>query len=173
MKPEPDLSPLYAITRTEPKPGIWCWTVLFRRRGKAHIKAFYELQLGGSEKALGAAIKWRDSQLAKTQTLSQREFHQLVRTNNHSGVPGVQFIKPTNQPMGSWQARLKLPGGKQATKTFAVLKYGYEGAFKLAVEARGELLGLVEDKPYLHHPTAKQFETKRVASKAVQSRSKP
>ena len=169
----PALSPLYAITRTEPKPGIWCWTVLFRRRGKAHIKAFYELKLGGSEKALAAAIKWRDAQLAKTQTLSQREFHQLVRSNNHSGVPGVQFIKPTNQPQGSWQARLKQPDGKELTRTFAVLKYGYEGAFKLAVAARSELLGLVEDKPFLHHPTAKQFEQKRVARKAPKSQAKP
>ena len=50
-------------------------------------------------------------------------------------------------------------------RTFAVLKYGYEGAFKLAVEARDELLRLVEDKPYLQHPMAKLFEGKRQASK--------
>lgn len=169
----PTLRSLYAIARTEPKPGIWCWTVIFRRRGKAHIKAFYELKLGGSEKALAAAIQWRDAQLAKTQTLSQREFHQLVRSNNHSGVPGVQLIKQVNQPQGSWQARLKQPDGKELTKAFSVLKYGYENAFKLAVEARSELLTLVEDKPYLHHPTAKQFEQKRVARKAAKRKAAP
>ena len=154
---------MYAISRIEAKPGIWCWSVNFRRRGKPHYKSFYDLQLGGSKTALAAAIEWRDSQLAKTQVLSKREFHQLVRTNNQSGVPGVQFIQPKNQPQGSWQARLKLSDGKEVTRTFAVLKFGFEGAFKLAVEARSELLGLVESKPYLHHPTAKRFEAKRMA----------
>lgn len=85
----------------------------------------------------------------------------MVRTNNQSGVPGVQFIQPKSQPHGSWQARLKLPGGKEITRTFSVLKHGYEGAFEQAVEARNELLGLVEDKPYLQHPIAKQFASER------------
>jgi hypothetical protein len=163
----------YAISRLQAKPGIWCWAVAFRRRGKAYYKAFYDFRRGGSGKALAAAIKWRDAQLAKTQTLSQREFHQLVRSNNHSGVVGVQLIKPKNQPLGSWRARVKLPSGKEIMRAFAVSKYGDEGAFKLAVEARSELLGLVEDKPYLHHPTAKQSEQKRVASEALKPPGQP
>lgn len=158
---------MYAISRIESKPGIWCWSVNFRRRGQPHYKSFYDLQSGGSKKALSAAIKWRDSQLTKTKVLSKREFHQLVRTNNQSGVPGVQFIQPKKQPHGAWQARLKLPGGKEIMRTFAVLKYGYEGAFKLAVEARDELLRLVEDKPYLQHPIAKQFASERSTNSKV------
>jgi hypothetical protein len=152
---------MYAISRIESKPGIWCWSVNFRRRGQPHFKSFYDLQSGGSRKALAAAIQWRDSQLAKTQALSKREFHQLVRTNNQSGVPGVQFIQPKSRPQGSWQARMKLPDGKEMTRTFSVLKHGYEGAFEQAVEARNDLLGLVEDKPYLQHPIAKQFASER------------
>lgn len=163
---------MYAISRIEDKPGIWCWRVCFRRRGKAHYKAFYDLQSGGPDKALAAATEWRDTQLARTQTLSKREFHQLARTTNRSGVPGVQFIRPKNQPLGSWQARLKLPDGKELTRTFAVLKHGYEGAFALAVAARTELLGLVEDRPYLHHPTAKRFEAKRAAHAAAEPEGK-
>lgn len=155
---------MYAISRIEAKPGIWCWSVNFRRRGKAHYKSFYDLQSGGSRKALAAAIQWRDSQLAKTQTLSKREFHQLVRTNNQSGVPGVQFIQPKTQPLGSWQARLKLSDGKELTRTFAVGKYGFDDAYRLAVEARRELLETIEDKPYLLHPTAKRYEAKRVGA---------
>lgn len=154
---------MYAISRIESKPGIWCWSVNFRRRGQPHFKSFYDLQSGGSRRALAAAIAWRDSQLAKTKVLSKREFHELVRTNNQSGVPGVQFIQPKTQPHGSWQARLKLPGGKEMTRTFSVLKHGYEGAFEQAVEARNELLELVEDKPYLQHPTAKRFASERSA----------
>ena len=169
----PSPLPHYAISRIQAKPGIWCWMVAFRRRSEHYYKAFYDVRRGGPEKSLAAAIIWRDEQLAKTQTLSQREFHQLVRSNNHSGVAGVQLIKPKNQPLGSWQARVKLPGGKEIMRTFSVLKYGDEGAFNLAVEARAELLGLVEDKPYLHHPTAKQSENNRVASEALKSQDPP
>jgi hypothetical protein len=158
---------MYAISRIEAKPGVWCWSVHFRRRGKSYYKSFYDLQRGGSKKALAAAILWRDSQLALTQTLSKREFHQLVRTNNQSGVPGVQFIRPKNQPQGSWQARLKLPDGRELTRTFAVGKYGFDDAYQLAVDARKELLDQIEDKPFLQHPTARRFEKKRM--KAIAS----
>lgn len=158
---------MYAISRIEAKPSIWCWSVNFRRRGKAHYKSFYDLQLGGAKRALAAAIEWRDRQLARTQALSKREFHQLVRTNNQSGMPGVQFIQPKNQPLGSWQARLKLPDGKEKTRTFAVGKYGFDEAFRMAAEARKELLDRIEDGPFLQHPTARRFENKRV--KAIAS----
>ncbi len=155
---------MYAISRIEVKPGVWCWSVHFRRTGKAHYKSFYDLKMGGSKKALAAAIEWRDDQLAKTRALGKREFHQLVRINNQSGVPGVQFIQPKSQPQGSWQARLKMPDGKELARTFSVKRYGYEGAFKLAVKARQELLETIEDKPYLIHPTAKKYEARRVVA---------
>jgi hypothetical protein len=87
-----------------------------------------------------------------------------VRTNNQSGVPGVQFIQPRRQPQGSWQARLKLPDGKELTRTFSVKRYGYDGAFKRAVKARQDLLKTIEDKPYLVHPTAKRYEARRVGA---------
>jgi hypothetical protein len=155
---------MYAISRIEVKPGVWCWSVHFRRTGKAHYKSFYDQKMGGSKKALAAAIEWRDDRLAKTRALGKREFHQLVRSNNQNGVPGVQFIRPGNQPQGSWQARLKLPGGKELTRTFSVKRYGYEGAFKRAVRARKDLLETIEDKPYLTHPTAKRYEARRVGA---------
>lgn len=120
--------------------------------------------MGGSKKALAAAIGWRDDRFAKTMALGKREFHQLVRANNQSGVPGVQFIQPKNQPQGSWQARLKLPDGKELTRTFAVKRYGYDEAFRLAVKARQKLLETIEDKPYLLHPTAKRYEAKRIGA---------
>jgi hypothetical protein len=113
---------MYAIRRIQAKPGVWCWAVAIRRRGKAHYKSFYDFRRGGSKKALAAAIVWHDRLLARTQTLAKREFHQLVRSSNRSGAPGVQFIRPHNLPQGSWQARLKLPTGKLMTQTFAVQK---------------------------------------------------
>ncbi|MPZ43028.1 MAG: hypothetical protein GEV05_06450 [Betaproteobacteria bacterium] len=148
---------MYAISRIQAKPSVWCWAVAIRRRGKTYYKSFYDLRCGGSKKALAAAIAWRDRVLARTRTLAKREFHQLVRSSNTSGVPGVHFIRPYNQPQGSWQARLKRPDGKQITRTFAVCKYGERGAFERAVQARAEFLALVDDQPYVYHPTAKKF----------------
>lgn len=157
---------LYAISRIQPKPGIWCWQVAFRRRGRHYYKSFYDLHRGGPEKSLAAAIAWRDTQLAKIKALDMREFRQLLRATNTSGVPGVQFIRPKNQPLGSWQARLKLPDGKERTRTFAVGKHGHDGAFALAVAARAEFLAEVEDAPFLHHPAARAFEAERKAGTA-------
>lgn len=157
---------MYALARLQDKPGNWCWRVNFRRRGEFHYKSFYDRKLGGAEQALAAALAWRDARLAQTSTLSKREFHQLSRSTNSSGVPGVQFIRPKNQPLGSWQARLKLPNGKELTRTFAVLKYGDKGAFALAVAARTDFLGLVEDAPFLHSPAAREFAARHKTGKA-------
>lgn len=130
---------------------------MFTRKGKLHYKSFYDIGRGGSENALAAAIAWRDEQLAAISTLTKRAFCQIKRTSNRSGVPGVHFIRPNNQPQGSWAARIKLPDGRERTKAFSVKKYGEARAFELAVEARGQLLGLVDDKPFLHDQVAKKF----------------
>ena len=148
---------MYAISRHERRPGIWYWSVMFTRQGKPHYKSFYDMRRGGSENALAAAIAWRDEQLAAIKALTKREFCQIKRTSNQSGVPGVHFIRPKNHPQGCWAARLKLPDGRQRTKTFSVRKYGESRAFELAVEARSQLLDLVEDKPFLRDQVATKF----------------
>jgi hypothetical protein len=141
------------------------WAVAFRRRGKLHSKRFYDLKLGGSDKARDAAVAWRDQKIAATKTLSYREFHQKKRSNNTSGVPGVHFVKSARQPLGSWQAKLKLPDGRMPTKGFSVRKFGDRGAFERAVAARWQMLELVSDKPFLHSGTARQFEARRRAGR--------
>lgn len=148
---------MYAISRIQAKPGIWCWAVAIRRRGKAYYKSFYDFRRDGSKKALAAAIAWRDRLLARTKTLSKREFRQLLRSDNRSGAPGVLFIRPKNQPQGSWQAKSRLADGRSIAKTFAVRKYGERGVFERAVAARADMLALIDDRPYVHHPTAKKF----------------
>lgn len=151
---------MYAISRIEAKPGIWCWAVAFRERGNTRYKSFYNTKCGGSSKAKAAAIAWRDSQLTQRLTLTYREFHQLRRSNNLSGAPGVMFLTQARTPKGLWQAKVKRPDGKQITKSFAVGKYGYKDAFERAVAARDEMVRSIEDRPYVHHPTAKRFADK-------------
>jgi hypothetical protein len=156
---------MYAITRLEEKPGVWRWAVNLTRRGKGYCKSFYDLKSGGSRKALAAAIAWRDRQLAKIQILTRREFRQIKRSDNRSGVPGVLFIRRRNQRRGSWQAKIRVGKSKQVAKTFAVKKFGNRGAFERAVQARAELLELIENQPYLYDPLAKRIAAKR-ATKA-------
>ena len=153
----------YAISRIQPRPGIWCWLAAFRRRGKHYYKSFYDVRRGGPEKSLADAIAWRDEQLAKVTALGKRDFCRLRRTNNSSGVAGVQFIQQVNQPEGSWQARLKLPDGRQLTKAFSVKKYGEREAFRLAVDARNAFLESIEDTPFVNHPLAKEFCARQAA----------
>ena len=93
--------------------------------------------------------------------LTNHEFRRSLRASNTSGAPGVLFIRPKNQPSGSWQAKLKLPDGTSIAKTFAVKKHGERSAFGQAVAAREEMLKRIQDGPYVFHPTAKQFANKK------------
>jgi len=161
---------MYAISRIQAKPGIWCWSVSFRRRGKAYYRQFYDVGRGGPKKALAAARAWRDRQLKQLRALSKREFCEIVRSSNRSGVPGVYFLSPREQPDGVWQAQLRLPDGHKATKTFGVHRYGFHGAFGRAVAARRKMLKGVENRPYLYHSTAKRLAQKKKASARVRAR---
>ena len=146
---------MYAVSHIEAKPGIWCWAVAFRRRGKAYYKSFYDVGCGGSRKALAAAIAWRDRQLRRTKVLTRREFNELKRSNNRTGAVGVYFLRPPHQPQGVWLAKLTFPRGKQMTRSFSVRKYGHSDAFEHALAARRDMLSLIDDVPYLHSPVAR------------------
>jgi hypothetical protein len=122
-----------------------------------YSKTFYDLACGGSKEARAQAIAWRDARLAEIKVLTVLEFHKQKRSNNVSGVPGVHFHKPANQPLGFWQAKIRLNDGKSRAKSFSVLKFGEREAYHLAVAARAELLDTVENRPFLHNLTAKQF----------------
>ena len=158
------LSPVYAITRSKAARNAWYWAVHFKRRGKLYFKRFYDLTLGGTKKALAAAIDWRDRSLVQAKVLTYREFHEQTRSNNTSGVPGVHFLRTVRQPQGVWQAKIKLPDGRKPTKAFSVQKFGRREAFKRAVAARNEMLRMLQDRPYIKHPTAKRFVAKRPSS---------
>jgi hypothetical protein len=152
---------MYAICHIEIKPGIWRWTVHFRRRGISHYKSFSDKQYGGSRNALKAAIAWRNRALGSTRPYSRREFREMKRLTTQSTVPGVSFLRPRSMPDGMWQARMWLEGGKRISKSFGVRKFGFRGAFERAVEARTRLLGMVGKKPLLRHPFAKMIAARK------------
>ncbi len=148
---------LYAITRLKAADNAWLWRVEFRRRGRLHFKSFYDLKLGGSDHALQAAKAWRDRMLAKAKVFTHREFHMQRRSNNTSGVSGVHFLRTDRQPVGAWQAKIKLPNGRAISKSFSIRRFGRRAAYRLAVAARTEMLKLVDQQPYLYDETAKRF----------------
>lgn len=150
---------MYALTHLQTDIGTWRWSVSFRRAGKEYRRSFADIKNGGSAKARKAAMEWRERQLAKIKALTVVKFCQQQRSNNTSGVPGVHFLRPGRQPMGVWQARIKLDG-KARHKTFSVLKHGYRKAYELAVAARNELLADADDRLYLKSRTAKRLAPK-------------
>lgn len=152
---------MYAISRLKRAKGAWQWRVHFRRRGKLHARNFPDLKHGGKSNALLDAIAWREARMAQTPPLSLREFNATRRSNNTSGVAGVHFLKNRRQPLGYWQARVKLPNGRKVHRSFSVRRFGERQAFRLAVAARTELLMRVPHRPYLHHRSARQVAAKR------------
>lgn len=135
-----------------------------------HYKRFYDLKHGGSKPALAAAIAWRDRRLQRTKVLTFRDFHAQRRSNNTSGIAGVHFVKSIAQPLGAWQAKIKLPDGRKITKSFSVLKFGNRAAFKRAAAARDAMLALIDERPYLRHPTAKRFAARTTSSPSTSSK---
>ena len=123
---------MYAIARQKAAKNAWYWVVHFKRAGKLYARRFYDLKLGGEKQALDAPIAWRDEQLRQVEVLTVREFHAQKRSNNTTGTPGLYFVKDERQPIGAWQALIKLPDGRRISKSFSVLKYGKREAFALA-----------------------------------------
>lgn len=154
-------TPLYAIYHQQTGNGVWYWSVSFSRNGQMYTKRFFEPSHGGSEPAKAAAIAWRDQTLAKAEVLTMLEFCQKKRSSNTSGTPGVHFMKSAAQPLGFWQAKLKMGGGKYLSKSFSVLKHGDHAAHELALAARAEMVANAQDKPYLKHPLAKLLAPKK------------
>jgi hypothetical protein len=151
---------MYAIRRHKAAINAWCWRVNFKRRGKSYSKSFYDITCGGSRKAKMNAIAWRNEKLKEIEALSLREFYQQKRSNNVSGVAGVHFHKTSTQPLGFWQAAIRLRDGKRLSKSFSVLMYGNMEAFDLAVAARAEMLAKVDDRKYLYDPLARKLSAK-------------
>lgn len=151
---------MYAISRLKRAKTAWQWRVHFRRRGKLHAKSFPDLKHGGRKKALVAAIAWRDARMGRVRPLGLREFNAMRRSNNTSGVAGVHFLRSRRQPLGYWQAKIKMPNGRKIHRSFSVRRFGERQAFRLAVAAREELLMRVENRPYLYSRIAKQFVAK-------------
>lgn len=123
------------------------WLVTIQRRGVIYRKHFSDGTHGGKLKSYSAAKLYRDQIIARHPPFSMREYSNIVKKSNRSGVVGVcRYCAsetrdlPQDQQRWFWVASWPLPTGKRKRVKFAVNKYGEDGAFKLALKARKEAM---------------------------------
>jgi len=153
---------MYGISRIDDETHhTHAWRVSLRRRGKMHVKNFPDTKYGGKRKALRLAQRHRDDVVRRYPTLSRREFCNIVRRNNQSGVVGVcrraSGYRLKNGRMRYnwyWEAIWPTKLGEHETARFGVNKYGKEGAFQRACAARVQGLKRVKGAFWACRPGA-------------------
>ncbi len=127
---------IYGITRKDIKATrTYAWVVTLTRARRVYRKYFSD----------GA--------------LSRRDYANVRRRNNRSGVPGVcKSPKPRRRFGKHYQEWFWIaywtpePGGACRHKSFSMKKYGAKEAFRRAVEARKRGLAQMQAGPHLNHP---------------------
>jgi hypothetical protein len=143
---------VYGISRVDnPASRTHGWLVTIQRRGVIYRKHFSDGVLGGRNKSFAAAKAYRDDIVAQHPPLSMQEYSNIIKRNNRSGVVGVcRYCAsetrelPEERQRWFWVASWPLPDGRRKRVKFSVNKYGEEGAFELALQARNEALEKLE-----------------------------
>jgi hypothetical protein len=136
---------LYGIGLYRRSGVVVGWRVSINRRGDLVNRYFVAKKLGGMDQALRAAIAFRDEVNQTFAPLTKREQCAVLRSSNTSGIPGV-FRLPT----GEWKAGIRYADGSHKTRPFSVRLYGEDEARRMAIQARAELLALVEGHALQH-----------------------
>lgn len=121
------------------------WLVFMRRNRKVFQQRFTDSVFGGKAKALTAAKAWRDAVVAEHQPISKRARSEIVSSANTSGVPGVTLWKGSDAGPMHWRART-MWNGRELSRVFSVSRYGYDGAFVLAVNERERQLQAIHER---------------------------
>lgn len=142
---------MYAISRIDDDARhTHAWRVSISRRRKRLVKNFPDKRLGGTEKALLEAKKYRDDLVILNPPISRKEFCDIKRKNNKSGITGVfKYGKPfklkdgTIKKLWYWEANWPDENGNSISVAFSIKKFGEEGARCQAVDARRNGLNTV------------------------------
>lgn len=141
------MHPNFGITRVQ-QMGRYGWVVRLYHPGKnktpASTRYFSDTKYGGSEKTLETARTWRDAEMLKHGITPRKRdgsgfmvaYH---RDNRFSNRIGINLIVERNKSGSfrtlAWQARLMVEG-RQKTRSFSIMKYGYEKAWSMAAAVR-------------------------------------
>lgn len=139
---------VYGISRVDNEVSrTHGWLVTVQRRGVIYRKHFSDGVHGGKQKSFLAAKSYRDEVISQHPPFSMREYSNIVKKNNRSGVVGVCRYcasetrdMPEEKQRWFWVASWPLPDGRRKRVKFSVKKYGEEGAFKAALKARKDAL---------------------------------
>lgn len=119
------------------------WRVALVRRGEEHLRCFSAARYGSLDSALVAAKAWRDRVACEVRPLTKAEYSQLMRSNNSSGCPGVYLRRQKRRNAAGqeveylfWQAQTPEGVKPFRSKSFSVVRFGFDAAYELAVEAR-------------------------------------
>lgn len=129
------------IGRYDPSGPSAHWRVSLQVQGTRYRKSFADSVNGGEEKALAAAIAWRDEIFiqvklpAETARLSARAASHDDSPDKVEGVAWRKESRPGASPF--WIAYApKQFGLARKSRKFSIAKYGSDRAYALAVEAR-------------------------------------
>jgi hypothetical protein len=139
----------YGISRVDNETSrTHGWLVTIQRRGVIYRKHFSDGVFGGKPRSFAAAKAYRDEIIAAHPPLSMQEYSNIVKKNNRSGVVGVcRYCAsetrdlPEEKQRWFWVASWPLPDGRRKRVKFSVKKYGEDGAFRMAMDARSTALG--------------------------------
>ena len=125
------------------------WQVRIERRKRQYSKLFSDVLLGGTDEALEAALKWRDTmyeQLPSMAEVTEETRRKTAEAVNRTGVVGIGFSMQRQRngrrvPYVAAYWRDPETGKRRAT-SYSVDKHGLRGAVRRACrslrEGRGE-----------------------------------
>lgn len=144
--------PMYGISRIDDdRHHTHAWRVSIRRRGTTLVKNFPDRKFGGRADALTSAQAHRDRVVQAHPPLTRKEFAELNRRHNTSGITGVyRYAKTYRLADGRerkswyWEAHWPTAPGQHDKATFAVNEHGESFARSLAIRARENGINRVE-----------------------------
>jgi hypothetical protein len=125
------------------------WRVTLQRMGEIMVGTFSDGVYGGKQKALKAAVEFRDSLLAYDQPFEHRLWVRTrLRKSNTSGIAGVGRYEAIANPntgrrTAFWLATWVDEHGNRRRRKFYVSRYGERGAKRRAIEERERQLNRV------------------------------
>ena len=122
------------------------YRVSLTRAGATIAALFRAGDYGSDQAAATAARAWRNQATNTMKCESKQAFSQRLRPDNSSGCAGV-YLRTQRIKRGNWVGEYAFwqavtPDGikPRRTRSFAVERYGYDGAYGLAVQARAEFV---------------------------------
>ncbi len=118
------------------------WLARYTREKVLFSKTFFDSAYGSAEASFDAAKAWHDEARRLLPPLNRREYVEIKKGNNTSGITGVH--RATKKAKGHrydvWIASWRTAEGKRKNKAFYIGQHGEEKAKELAIQLRKEMV---------------------------------